>query len=366
MEALYVHIPFCVKKCLYCDFNSYADTSLEPQYINALVEEINSIKEKRLKTIFIGGGTPTILSYENLETLLKALAGFGAQEFSVECNPGTIGMDKLLLMKAYGVNRLSIGLQAWQDYLLKKLGRIHTLDDFLMSYYAARNAGFENINIDLMFDIPGQTMKDWEETVKNVAALGPEHISCYSLIIEEGTPFFSMWEKGMLALPDEDEDRQMYYYAVQKLKEHGYIQYEISNFARPGFECSHNIIYWKDEEYAGVGAGAHSYVDGCRYSNFSGIAEYIDGIRKGNAIENKNVVTKKESMEEFMFLGLRMMEGVSKSRFQERFGVSMDEIYGKQLKKFVSLKLLYDDGEIVKLTPRGIDISDRIFVEFMF
>lgn len=365
MEALYVHIPFCVKKCLYCDFNSYADTSLESQYIDALVEEINSIREKRLKTIFVGGGTPTILSYKNLETLLKVLEGFSVQEFSIECNPGTIEMDKLLLMKKHGVNRLSIGLQAWQDSLLKKLGRIHTLYDFLKSYTAARDAGFENINVDLMFDIPGQTLQDWKETIENVEALKPEHISCYSLIIEEGTPFYSMWEKDMLVLPDEEEDRRMYYYAVQRLKELGYRQYEISNFAKPGFECRHNIVYWKTKEYAGVGAGAHSYVDGCRYSNLYGVAEYIDGIRNGNAIDNKNAVTKNESMEEFMFLGLRMMEGVSKSCFNKRFGVSMEEVYGKQLEKFTSLKLLYDDGEIVRLTPRGIDVSNQVFEEFM-
>lgn len=365
MEALYVHIPFCVKKCLYCDFNSYADTSLETEYIDALVQEISTIKKDSFKTIFIGGGTPTILSYENLETLLKALERFKAEEFSIEANPGTIEKDKLLLMKAHGVNRLSIGLQAWQDSLLKTLGRIHTLNDFLKSYEAARNAGFKNINIDLMFDIPGQTMEDWKETIENVSELKPEHISCYSLIVEEGTPFYRMWEKGMLVLPDEDEDRRMYYYAAQELREYGYEQYEISNFAVPGFECRHNTIYWKDREYAGVGAGAHSYANGYRYSNLCGIKEYIKGVRKGNAVEEKNAVAVKDSMEEFMFLGLRMIEGVSKSEFKKRFNTPIEEVYGKQLKKFTSLKLLYDDGEMVKLTPRGIDISDRVFEEFM-
>jgi oxygen-independent coproporphyrinogen-3 oxidase len=365
MEALYVHVPFCVKKCLYCDFNSYADISLESQYIDAMVKEIGTIKEKSLKTIFIGGGTPTILSYKNLETLLEALEEFKAQEFSIESNPGTIDKEKLDLLRTHGVNRLSIGLQAWQNSLLKTLGRIHTLDDFLKSYNAARDAGFENINIDLMFDIPGQTTEDWKETIDNVAALKPEHISCYSLIVEEGTPFHSMWEKGMLVLPDEDEDRQMYCYAVEKLKSYGYKQYEISNFSKPGFECRHNIVYWKDREYAGVGAGAHGYVDGFRYSNLRGVGEYIKGIRSGSAIEEKAPVTINDSMEEFMFLGLRMIEGISKEDFKKRFNTPFEEVYGMQLKKFTSLKLLYDDGEMVKLTPRGIDISNQVFEEFM-
>ncbi len=365
MKALYVHVPFCVKKCLYCDFNSYADTSLESQYIDALVKEIGTINEERLKTIFIGGGTPTILSYNNLGILLEALEGFNAEEFSIESNPGTIDEDKLQIMRKHGVNRLSMGLQAWQDSLLKKLGRIHTLNDFLESYRMARNAGFDNINIDLMFDIPGQTLENWQETIDKVAELKPEHISCYSLIVEEGTPFYGMWEKGELRLPDEDADRQMYYYAVERLKKYGYRQYEISNFSKPGLECRHNIVYWRDQEYAGVGAGAHGYINGCRYSNFKGVGEYISGIRNCSAVEEKNIISMKESMEEFVFLGLRMIEGISKKDFQKRFNIPIEEAYGRQLKKFTSLYLLYDDGEMVKLTSRGIDVSDRIFEEFM-
>ena len=344
MEALYVHIPFCVKKCLYCDFNSYADTSLEAQYIDALVKEIGAIGKKNLKTIFIGGGTPTILSYKNLETLLKALEGFKAIEFSIESNPGTTDRDKLELLRRHGVNRLSIGLQAWQNPLLKRLGRIHSLEDFLESYRLARETGFDNINIDLMFDIPGQTLGNWKETIDKVAELSPEHISCYSLIVEEGTQFYNMWENGQLIIPDEDEDRQMYYYAVEKLKYYGYKQYEISNFSKPGLECRHNIVYRQDGEYAGVGAGAHGYVDGIRYSNLRGVGEYIEGIRNGSAVEEKNTVTVKAAMEEFIFLGLRMMEGISKSEFQKRFNCPIGEIYANQLKKFTSIGLLYDDG----------------------
>jgi oxygen-independent coproporphyrinogen-3 oxidase len=338
---------------------------MEDRYIDALVKEINGIEQNNFETMFVGGGTPTILSAENMEKLLTCLSGFSPEEYTFESNPGTTSEEKLGIMRKYGVNRLSIGLQAWQDRLLEKLGRIHKLDDFLHSYSAARESGFTNINIDLMFGIPGQTMGDWIETLKNVVDLKPEHLSCYSLIIEEGTPFFDMNEKGMLILPTEDTERDMYKYTIENLTQSGYGRYEISNFSKPGFECRHNITYWKDEEYIGVGAGAHSYAQGTRYNNFAGIKDYIMGVEQGSPVYEKNPVTPDDEIAEYMFLGLRMMEGISKENFFNRFKTYPGSIYSKQIKSLVEKGLLYEDKERICLTQIGIDLSNQVFVEFI-
>lgn len=365
IKSLYVHIPFCIKKCLYCDFNSCANRKLEDKYIDSLMKEIESISVGKFETIFIGGGTPTILSMCNLEKLLNSLLRFNPSEYTVEANPGTLTKEKLQLLQNKGVNRLSIGLQAWQDELLKSLGRIHNIDEFLHGYELARQNGFKNINIDLMFGIPGQSIDNWIETLSNVVKLSPEHLSCYSLIVEEGTPYYDMNEKGLLNLPSEDIERQMYYYAVDKLKDSGYSQYEISNFAKEGFKCKHNLTYWKDEEYIGVGAGSHSYVGNKRYSNHKDINEYIKGIEKGKIIDQENYLTKDDEISEFMFLGLRLTSGINKAEFKQRFGFEIERIYSKQIDENISKGLIEIQNNDIRLTKRGVDLSNQVFVSFL-
>lgn len=365
INSLYVHIPFCVQKCLYCDFNSYTNLNLQNDYIKALEKELSSISQDKFKTIFVGGGTPTILSLDNLEKLLIMLEKYKAKEYTFECNPGTLSVDKLNLMKKYGVNRLSIGLQAVQDSLLKRLGRIHNMKHFMESYKNAREVGFHNINIDLMFGIPDQTLEDWKESIKIILELRPEHISCYSLIVEEGTPFYQMYENDSLNLVDENTEREMYYYAVYELKKHGYYHYEISNFSLKEHECNHNITYWQDEEYYGIGAGAHSYTANTRYSNYPVVEDYIKKINSCSGIEVKTNLTRNDELSEFMFLGLRMISGISKANFQKRFCTDIYSEYNNDLRDLINASLLIDDGENVKLTPRGIDVSNQVFVRFL-
>lgn len=366
INSLYVHIPFCVRKCLYCDFNSYGNVlNLQDEYIDSLLLEIDSIKQSKFKTIFIGGGTPTILSLYNLKRLTEKLSKFSADEFTIEANPGTVDLEKLNILKDCGVNRISLGFQAWQDRLLKKLGRIHSCSDFLKSYEMIKSVGFKNINIDLMFAIPEQNFEDWVETLKCVADLKPRHLSCYSLIVEEGTPFYDMYNEGKLKLVDEDTEREMYYYCVDYLKDRGYERYEISNFAMEGFSCRHNITYWRDEEYIGVGAGAHSYVSNVRYNNKYGITDYIKGIKTKSQKDNITQVYVNDEMSEFMFLGLRMTHGIEKERFKNRFNKDIYDIYGKEIDELIKYKLIVDNGSFLYLTKRGIDVSNQVFIKFM-
>lgn len=368
IKSLYVHIPFCIRKCSYCDFNSYSysNNSIQDRYIDGLVKEIDKININSFETVFVGGGTPTILSLENLNRLLKALARLKPREYTFESNPGTINEANLKLMKAYGVNRLSIGLQAWQDSLLNKLGRIHNIKDFLEGYELARKLGFNNINVDLMFGIPHQKMKDWTQTIENIIGINPEHISCYSLIIEEGTPFKKLYEENRLKLPNEDTERDMYHYAIERLKKAGYIQYEISNFSRKGFECLHNITYWKMNEYLGVGAGAHSFIHNKRFYNIKNPEQYINGVYDdNNNIDECIEETLSDLMSEFMFLGLRMLEGISKEDFRMRYCQDIKEIYGKEIISLKEMRLLNEDNSNIWLTPKGIDFSNQVFVEFL-
>ncbi|QCX32418.1 oxygen-independent coproporphyrinogen III oxidase [Caloramator sp. E03] len=365
IKSLYVHIPFCIKKCLYCDFNSYVRLNEQDAYINALLTEIRKIKQNKFDTIFVGGGTPTILSISNLKKLLEQLKFFEPLEFTFETNPGTVDIEKVKLLKMFGVNRISIGLQAWQDTLLQKLGRIHKLDDFLRTYDILIKSGFENINIDLMFGIPDQSMEDWIETIENVLKLNPKHISCYSLIVEEGTPFFEMYNKGKLILPDDDIEREMYYYAVKRLSAHGIQRYEISNFSKKGYECRHNITYWMDEEYIGIGAGAHSYIKNVRFSNYRDIQKYIEGINLGNAIMESETIDYNDEMAEFMFMGLRMASGIKKERFKKRFNKDINDVYKIEINNLIRQGLLIDVGDSIRLTDRGIDFSNKVFINFL-
>lgn len=371
--GLYIHIPFCKSKCYYCDFNSYSSKeSIQDEYIGSLIRELDMrsviFKESNIKSIYVGGGTPTYLNLRAMKRLLKGLEKYRGDnvEYTWEANPGTLTDDKLKLLKDGGVNRLSIGLQSCDNNILKYLGRIHTFEDFTGNFHKAREIGFNNINIDLMFSIEGQTIYDFKSTIEKVISLNPEHISCYSLIIEEGTPFGKMHESGELKDFDEDLDREMYYCAKSMLHDAGYRWYEISNFAKPGFECNHNIIYWKTEDYLSAGTAAHSLIDGRRFSNELSPEKYIEKIKSGNLpVVWHEDLTFEDRMSEFMFMGLRMMEGVSLKDFRDRFGADMFDVYGSTINGLIKKKLLHFGGGRLSLTDFGVDVSNQVFVEFV-
>ncbi len=357
---LYIHIPFCMKKCNYCDFLSApADRGERAAYVESLCKKIYSFKETAgaycVTTIFVGGGTPSILSARQMGQIFRAVKETfrleDSAEITIEVNPGTVNADKLAAYKEMGVNRLSMGLQSTDDRELAALGRIHTYGQFLENYSMAREAGFRNINIDLMSAIPHQTRVSYEETLRKTAGLAPEHISAYSLIIEEGTPFYEKYREGKNAgdLPDEDTERLMYEDTRRILKEYGYHRYEISNYAKEGFECRHNLGYWERAEYLGIGTGAASLIENRRFT---------EG-------EEPEILSQEEQMAEYMFLGLRKIKGVSKSRFREEFGSSMEKIYGNVLEDMKKKGLMEDEGDYVRLTDRGIDISNYVMSEFL-
>lgn len=371
---LYIHIPFCVKKCAYCDFLSGpSDEESREKYIELLCAEIDACKGKveeyQISTVFFGGGTPSVLRGNQIEKIMSKLREVFVfakdAEISMEMNPGTVTEEKLAAYKKAGINRLSIGLQSVHDEELKMLGRIHTYDEFIHSYEMARETGFENINIDLISAIPGQTVESWAETLQTIVDLQPEHISAYSLIIEEGTPFYEKYGEGSGAdlLPSEDDEREMYWQTRQILHEAGYERYEISNYAKAERECRHNIGYWERTPYLGFGIGAASLFEETRYANPSNIEEYRMSFDEKFKAEK---LSAEERMEEFMFLGLRMMKGISKERFSMEFGVNIEEVYGEQIEKLKKLELLKENGDRIYLTEKGIDISNSVFVEFMF
>lgn len=366
---MYIHIPFCIQKCFYCDFPSFAGKqALYADYTNALILELQKkaplFQGESLKTIFFGGGTPTILPISLLQNIMDTIFKYYTvsphAEITIEANPGTLSLSVLKALYQMGFQRLSIGLQAWQDILLQKLGRVHTLSMFLKNYYHAREVGFKNINIDIMFSLPEQTQAQWEQTLSEVAALQPEHISAYSLIIEEGTPFFELFQKNKLVLPDEEQDRKMYYTTKEILASYSYIPYEISNFSKKGYECQHNRVYWQTKHYLGFGLGAHSYYKNKRFHNSYDINQYFAG-----KIEDVEHLTTATLQSEFMFMGLRMMEGISAKVFQKRFGVSLQSIYGEQIKILLKQNLLQQEQDRYFLTERGIDLSNTVFCYFL-
>ncbi len=378
---LYIHIPFCIRKCAYCDFlSSAASERTWRDYMGKLRDEIEGQGENfrgyRVTTIFVGGGTPSILPAPLIEEMFAAVRRFfdvaADAEITIEANPGTLSVDKLRTYRRCGVNRLSIGLQSADDGELKLLGRIHTYDDFLKSYQRARQEGFQNINIDLMSAIPGQDLHSWRSTLRRVMMLRPEHISAYSLIIEEGTPFYEMYGNPSgrmpeVPLPDEETDRAMYHLTKEMMAAQGYEWYEISNYARPGFACRHNIGYWIGTEYLGLGLGASSYTFGFRYRNTEDLGEYLslNLFEGGAAAREITELSQKDRMEEFMFLGLRRMEGVTGSDFLKRFGQNMWNIYGTVLEKLEAQGLIATDGSRVWLTDLGVDVSNSVFCEFL-
>lgn len=358
--GIYVHFPFCKKKCNYCDFNSsdkYGD--LEDIYINSLVSEIKNCKiSKTADTVFFGGGTPTFVKRENLFKVISAVKDkFGSEfsEFTVECNPATMDFDGFLMLKNSGVNRLSIGLQSVNSDELSFLGRIHTYNMFEKTYLDARKAGFSNINVDLMFSLHNQTIKKWENSLLKVIELNPEHISCYSLIVEKNTPFYNM----KLNLPSEDDDRRMYYTAMDLLEKNGYDQYEISNFARDGFCCRHNLKYWERENYLGFGCGASGLYDNVRYTNSYDICDYIK-----NNVRKKEVLSKEDAEKEHIFLGLRLTRGFDISKINEIYGIDFLKKYHNIIEKYKRLNLLCAD-ERCFLTKDGLSVSNAIMCEFM-
>lgn len=373
---LYIHIPFCARKCAYCDFLSFAaPVRIYREYVDKLIEEIygqsDNFQDYQVSTIFIGGGTPSILPSELMGELLSVVwecfdIAEGA-EITIEANPGTLTMEKLETYLEGGINRISLGLQSSDDMELKNLGRIHTFDDFLKSYQRARQAGFTNINVDLMSGLPGQDIHSWRNTLRKVMMLKPEHISAYSLIVEEGTPFYELYGAGQKGLPDEETDRDMYHLTKEMMESQGYSRYEISNYARPGFECRHNSGYWTGVDYLGLGLGASSYTHGFRYHNTADFNEYLGmNLREaGAASQDIQELSHEDKMEEFMFLGLRMMKGVSGSEFLGRFGQNMWNVYGEVLGKLEEQKLIEVEAPVVRLTELGIDVSNMVLSKFL-
>ena len=384
--GLYIHIPFCVKKCDYCDFLSAPGTEVvKKQYVEALLNEIHSYKGKvddyLVPTIFIGGGTPSAIDPLLIEDIMKAVRDVfhiddTRLEATIEVNPGTLMKDKLMVYKRAGLNRISFGLQSTDNIELKRLGRIHTYEQFKENYNLAREIGFNNINIDLMSALPGQTLETWENTLNRVINLGPEHISAYSLIIEEGTPFHYLYgEDGKLRdmLPDEDMDRRIYHRTKELLKANGYNRYEISNYSREGYECRHNISYWIGSEYLGLGIGASSLFKGARIKNIHDINKYIE--RSSKDLDNQGLqdlireeyleLTISDKIEEFMFLGLRLTKGISIKEFEKRFQTSIYKAYNKEIKRLLDNNLIAIDGDILGLTDYGIDVSNAVLCEFI-
>jgi len=374
MKAAYIHIPFCHHICHYCDFNKFFLKG-QPvnQYLQALEKEMALIvkgSQEKMETIFVGGGTPTALNEQQLETLVTAIGNHlktdGNTEYTFEANPGDLTKEKLAILKAAGVNRLSFGVQTFNDQLLEKIGRSHRAKDVFASIEAAKAVGYENISIDLIYSLPGQTKQDFIESIRTAISLGLVHYSGYSLIIEPKTVFYNLMKKGKLPLPGEDAEAEMYEVLMDEMERHGLRQYEISNFAVPGYESRHNLKYWNNEEYYGFGAGAHAYVNGCRQSNYGPLKKYMDSLEKSKLpIIESHEVTKAEKMEEEMFLGLRKTEGVGIRQFEEKFKIDPRLLFAEQIGDFSARGLLEANSERIFLTQNGRLLGNEVFQSFL-
>lgn len=386
---LYVHIPFCVKKCAYCDFLSGPANAEEiGTYVTALCREIDWYREVAAKyevdSIFFGGGTPSILNENLITQVMTRIRDVfyikDEAEITIECNPGTVSRNKLECYKSLGINRISFGLQSTDNQELEHLGRIHTYETFLENYALARELGFHNINIDLMSALPGQTIESYCETLNKIIALGPEHISAYSLILEEGTPFYEMYGdegKYQEMIPSEEADRQMYHETKRMLQEAGYDRYEISNYAKQGYACRHNVGYWRRREYLGIGLGSSSFINKERFHNTDDMETYQEECCKlGNVLrkesyllynirKDRQLLSQQEEMEEFMFLGLRLVKGVKKEEFYTMFQQEIEEVYLDVINKLKAEHLLESNNECIYLTEKGIDLSNQVFAEFL-
>ena len=383
--GLYIHIPFCKQKCSYCDFCSYANKeSFIKRYIQCVLKEIIEVGNNNkidfengkddlflVKTIYIGGGTPSLIDSKYIVQIIEDIKlNFEIDEkaeITIEVNPGTVTLEKLEDYKRAGINRLSIGLQSTHEHLLKEIGRIHTYLDFLDTFRFAREAGFENINVDLMIGIPNQTLEEVKDSIEEIVSMEPEHISVYSLILEEGTPLFKKVEEG-LELPDEELERKMYWTVKQILETNGYNHYEISNFAKQGYESKHNLDCWNQKEYIGFGVAAHSYTNGIRYSNIENLEQYIKNYEEDKTEENL-VFHEKQDMEamqkEYMLLGLRKIDGVSIQEFKIKFVANPVFLYHDKLEKLVNEELVEIDGDQIKLTNKGLDLANIVWEEFI-
>ncbi|CAH2214137.1 radical SAM family heme chaperone HemW [Tepidibacter aestuarii] len=374
-RGLYVHVPFCIKKCNYCDFNSFKlNYEDKKNYIKSIITEMKLYSKQFDKdcfsTVFIGGGTPSILENEELKLLIDNIhSNFNISddaEISIEANPGTLTKEKLNTLYLSGVNRLSMGLQSSDKKHLASLGRIHSYEEFKENFEIARKIGFENINVDLMFSLPDQTFDQWKQTLKDVIALNPSHISAYSLIIEDETVFGTLYDEGKLELLDEELDLKMYYYTRDYLKENGYNQYEISNYAKDKKECKHNILYWKCGQYLGLGPGSHSYLNKERFSNYKDIKTYCEKLKDFELpIEHVEKLDKQDMIEEKIFMGLRMNEGIDLKKFNKEFEVDFMKMYKTEMESLKNKNLVRLVGSRLCLTNEGIDISNKVFIEFL-
>jgi oxygen-independent coproporphyrinogen III oxidase len=395
--GVYIHVPFCARKCPYCDFNTYAGLgSLYERTVEALCTELSvwgeRIAGRAVTSVFVGGGTPTVLADAQLSCLLETVQSefslAGDCEITVEANPGTVDREKFRLLHGLGVNRLSIGVQSFQPDELMFLGRIHGVDDVYRAYDAARAAGFDNLNLDFIFGLPNQALEMWEDTLNKAVALGPEHLSLYSLIVEPNTPLDQWVESGQVIAPDEDQTGEMYELAVERLSRSGYVHYEVSNWAKganeegwsagllPKRACRHNLLYWRNGEYVGIGPGAHSHLrhrdaDGMmvsrRWSNYKSVQGYVRRIEEREPVEAfSEELSVRDSMGETMMLGLRLVhEGVSYRRFEQLHGIGLVDVYGEELQTLQKRGLVDADGERVRLTPRGLMLGNQAFVEFL-
>lgn len=381
--GLYIHIPFCLKKCLYCDFLSFENTEVEAHrsYIEALKKEIGYYggvygNAYSVDTIFIGGGTPSLLDglfiKELMKSIYKHFTVLNSAEITMESNPKTLTREKLEVYRSAGINRLSIGVQSLYDMELKRLGRAHKAEDFIENYQTAREVGFENINMDLMFAIPEHTEEVWENTLQKAIQLNPEHISFYSLQLEEGTPYFELFERGEINQIPDEVDRNMYHHAVELLTDAGYEHYEISNCAKKGFECKHNLKYWNMEDYLGLGLGSHSFVEETRFCNTRDMQDYIQLLTSGfdtaSWVIEKHKNTVKDTQSEYIFTGLRKLSGIQLAYFKKRFGQELFEAYPQQkelIEKYVEQGYMVLNNNVLRFTLKGIDISNHILAEFV-
>lgn len=374
--GIYIHIPFCKQKCFYCDFCSFANKNeMQEKYVETVINEIKNITHKEkytVTTIYFGGGTPSILNPKYIKNILQEIESsfkiLDDAEITIEINPGTVNEEKLKKYKEYGINRLSIGLQSANDKILKKIGRIHDYKQFEETFFYARKCGFKNINVDLMIGLPTQTIEDVKQTLEKIIQKNPEHISVYSLIIEEGTIIEKLINENKLQLPNEETERIMYWTVVNELKENGYNQYEISNFSKKTYESKHNTNCWKQKQYVGLGTSAHSYLNKKRYSNTNNIEEYIKNIQENNI--SKNIIiheeqTEESTMNEYMLLGLRMVQGININEFKQKFKTDPTIKYKKILEKLQKENLIQITKTSIKLTKQGIDFGNIVWEEFI-
>lgn len=368
--SAYVHIPFCTQICYYCDFSKvFIKNQPVDSYLEHLLEEFQSYDIQKLRTLYIGGGTPTALSASQLEVLLKGLTKnldlSVLEELTIEANPGDLDADKIAVLKNSAVNRVSLGVQTFDDKMLKKIGRSHLEKDIYENIDRLKLAGFDNISIDLIYALPGQTMEQVKDNVAKAIGLDIPHMSLYSLILENHTVFMNRMRRGKLPLPKEELEAEMFEYIIAELEKSGFEHYEISNFSKPGFESRHNLMYWDNAEYYGIGAGASGYVNGVRYKNHGPIRHYLSAVEEGNARITEEHLSQKEQMEEEMFLGLRKKSGVSMARFEEKFGRSFDGLYGEIVRDLVQQGLMQLDGDRVRMTKRGLFLGDTVAERFI-